>query len=304
MGGPTGVGKSAVALELALRLGGEIISVDSMQVYRGMDIGTAKPSAADRARVPHHLIDVVNVRQSFDAAEFVRHAQAAGGEVGSRGRVSLFCGGTGLYFKAYLYGLGHAPPANPVLRHELEATPMPALLDELQRRDPAGYRTVDKANRRRVVRALEVVRLTGRPFSEQRASWNAACAQPGRVPPIFFGLRRSPEDLRRRIDVRVDAMFAAGLIQETAELSQRGLAENPTAAQALGYRQVLAYLRGEQSRDDTIAEVKLRTRQYAKRQMTWFRFQPALEWIEVTPDDPPERVAARIQERYVERARG
>ncbi len=169
--GPTASGKSAVALALAEKVGGEIISVDSMQVYRGLDIGTAKPSAEERARVPHHLIDIVELTEPFDAARFVELARRAEADIRARQRVPIFCGGTGLYFKAYLEGLGSAPPSDSKLRAELEATPLHELLHELSQRDPVTYERIDRQNPRRVIRALEVIRLTGKPFSEQRAEW-------------------------------------------------------------------------------------------------------------------------------------
>ena len=159
--GPTAAGKSEIALMLAERVGGEIISVDSMQVYRGLDIGTAKPSPADRARVPHHLIDVCDLPEAFDAAQFVRRARQAAAEIQDRGRTPVFCGGTGLYFKAYLEGLGAAPATQALLRAEIEATPLEMLLAELRERDPATFETIDQQNPRRVVRAIEVIRLTG-----------------------------------------------------------------------------------------------------------------------------------------------
>jgi tRNA dimethylallyltransferase len=265
-----------------------------------MDIGTAKPSPADRARVPHHLIDVVDLTASFDAAAFVRLAEAALASASGRGRTSIFCGGTGLYFKAYLLGIGQAPAADPALRAELELKPLPELLQELERTDPALFLRIDRNNRRRVVRAIEVARLTGRPFSEQRADWAEPRIEQDQPKAILFGLTRGLEDLRRRIDERVDAMFNQGLVEEVKELMARGLADNPTASQALGYRQVLTYLQGaERSMDKLISEVKQKTRQYAKRQMTWFRNQAELEWFQVAPDEPAGSVAARIHERYV-----
>ncbi|HWY32553.1 MAG TPA: tRNA (adenosine(37)-N6)-dimethylallyltransferase MiaA, partial [Candidatus Acidoferrum sp.] len=169
--GPTAAGKSEIALVLAERIGGEIISVDSMQVYRGLDIGTAKPSPVDRARVLHHMIDVCDLRETFDAAQFVRRARLAVAEIQGRGRTPVFCGGTGLYFKAYLEGLGAAPATQAPLRAEIEATPLEDLLAELRDRDPVTFETVDKQNPRRIVRAIEVIRLTGKPFSAQRAEW-------------------------------------------------------------------------------------------------------------------------------------
>jgi tRNA dimethylallyltransferase len=288
LAGPTAAGKSAVALELAQRIGGEIISVDSMQVYRGLDIGTAKPSQADLKRVPHHLIDVVDLNQSFDAATFARLASAAVAQIHSRGRVPIFCGGTGLYFNAYLHGLGPAPPADPGLRAELEAMPISQLLAELEKSDPLTFERIDRKNQRRVVRALEVIRLTGKPFSIQRPHWpDCAPTTPGR----FIGLTRSPGQLQARIAKRVDEMFAQGLIAETRALMERGLEQNQTAMQALGYRQAVEHLRGQRGLAETIDLVKIRTRQFAKRQLTWFRRQMRLEWISL--DGPAPSAAAQ-----------
>jgi tRNA dimethylallyltransferase len=295
LAGPTAVGKSEVALLLAERLGGEIISVDSMQVYRGLDIGTAKPSAADRARVPHHLLDVVELTESFDAAKFAVVARAAIRRIQERGRIPILCGGTGLYFKALLDGLGEAPPADPALRMELEAAPLADLLHELAERDSATFERIDRQNPRRVIRALEVIRLTGKPFSEQRANWPVGeASHTMHLAPRFFALSRSSEDLRRRIDTRVDQMFDCGLVTETRALLQRGLDQNKTAMQAIGYRQTVEHLRGERPLAETIALVKTRTRQFARRQMTWFRRQLPAAWIEVGAGDQMEEVAARM----------
>jgi tRNA dimethylallyltransferase len=299
--GPTAVGKSEIALRLAGQQGGEIISADSMQVYRGLDIGTAKPSPADRARVPHHLIDICDLTESFDAAQFARLAHRAVTEIQSRGRVPIFCGGTGLYFKAFIDGLGEAPPADTKLRAELEAMPLENLLAELCERDPAAYEKIDKKNPRRVIRAVEVIRLTGKPFSTQRADWDARHASrlaaskqsEDGITHHFYCFTRQPADLHARINARVDAMFARGLVDETRKLLKRGLAENKTAMQAIGYRQVVDYLRGEPRKlsglPETIELVKIRTRQFAKRQLTWFHRQLDPEWIELKPDDSPEK---------------
>ncbi|MGD0815387.1 MAG: tRNA (adenosine(37)-N6)-dimethylallyltransferase MiaA [Verrucomicrobiota bacterium] len=292
LAGPTAAGKSALAIELAERIGGEIISVDSMQVYRGLDIGTAKPSPAQLQRVPHHLIDVVGLDESFDAARFIALAGAALAGIRSRGRVPIFCGGTGLYFKAFLEGLGAAPSSNPKIRAELESTPLEILLTELRQRDPAMFDKVDRQNPRRVIRALEVIRITGRPYSEQRGGWQAG---PPAVPGRFIGLTRPAGELSDRIRRRVDEMFAGGLVAETEALLRRGLAENPTALQALGYRQVVEHLRGERPLAETIELVKIRTRQYAKRQLTWFRRQLRLDWIPLEGQTPAS--VAQIEEK-------
>jgi tRNA dimethylallyltransferase len=291
--GPTAVGKSAIALQLAERLGGEIISVDSMQVYRGMDIGTAKPPLVDRARVPHHLIDVVEVTEPFDAAQFVARARLAVAEIRSRGRLPILCGGTGLYFKVFLEGLDEAPPADAALRAVLKSTPLPDLLRELAERDPATYERIDRQNPRRVIRALEVTRLTGRPFSAQRAEWTHASRFTFHAA-AGFGFARSPVDLHQRISARIEAMFRQGWVAETEQLLQRGLAQNQTAMQALGYRQIAEHLQGERSLAETVELVKLRTRQFAKRQMTWFRRQLQLTWINLEPQCSAEAVVKAI----------
>ena len=340
LAGPTAAGKSEIALRLAEQLGGEIISADSMQVYRGLDIGTAKPSPADRARVPHHLIDILDLTESFDAAQFARLAHRAVAEIQSRGRVPIFCGGTGLYFKAFLEGLGETPPADAKLRAELEATPLEKLLDELRERDPATYEKIDRQNPRRVIRAVEVIRLTGKPFSAQQSRWDGSfpgsrsadipvCGFTGHSCPVSGGtdavspppglvtgkspepadknvcptsiivFNRSTEDLHARINARVDTMFQRGLVDETRELLKHGLEQNKTAMQAIGYRQVVEHLRGERSLAETIELVKIRTRQFAKRQLTWFRAQKNLEWIELKPDESLEKCAQTIAEAFL-----
>ncbi len=293
LAGPTASGKSAVALALASQLGGEIISVDSMQVYRGLDVGTAKPSSAERHQVPHHLIDVANLNESFDAARFHELANQALIEISSRGRIPILCGGTGLYFNVWMGGLGSAPAPNPQLRAELEAKPLAELLEELARMDFITFNEIDTANRRRVVRAVEVIRLTGIPFSQQRARWgDVPIAIQGRC----FGLARERDDLHQRIHRRVDDMFARGLVGETQRLLAQGLDQNRTAMQAIGYRQVVEHLRGERGLRETIELVKTRTRQFAKRQLTWFRGQMDLNWVPVARDEAPERTVDRLLE--------
>ena len=291
--GPTAVGKSAVALALAEQIGGEIISVDSMQVYRGLDIGTAKPTAKERTQMPHHLIDVCDLRESFDAAQFVRLAQSAAETIQGRGRTPVFCGGTGLYFKAYLEGLGEAPPSDEKLRAELEAMPLDQLLAELRERDPMTFEKIDQKNPRRVIRAVEVIRLTGQKFSKQRAAWQSASGIAHHASRLVC-LMRTPDDLRSRINLRVDEMFAQGLVDETRRLLNHGLAENQTAMQAIGYRQAVEHLRGERGVDETIELVKIRTRQFAKRQLTWFRRHGNCRWLELKPDESAEEAKNRL----------
>ena len=297
--GPTAVGKSEIALALAEKIGGEIISVDSMQVYRGLDIGTAKPDAATQKRIPHHLIDVCDLTEPFDAAKFVQLATKAVAEIQSRERAprtrAIFCGGTGLYFKAFLEGIGEAPPADAKLRAELEATPLAELLAELRERDPVAHDAIDKQNPRRVIRALEVIRLTGKPFSSQRSDWTTQPATGNTRARALHLFTRSAADLRRRIDSRVDEMFRRGLVEETRELLKHGLAENKTAMQAIGYRQVVEHLRGERSLAQTIELVKIRTRQFAKRQLTWYRRHGNCQWIELKLDETAAEILARVK---------
>lgn len=293
--GPTATGKSQVALHLAQQLGGEIISVDSMQVYRGMDIGTAKPSRQDRTLVPHHLIDIVDLRESFNAARFVGLARSALESIRGRGRLPILCGGTGLYLKSLLEGLGASPPGDSELRSQLEQMSLPELLAELLQRDPLTYHQIDRQNPRRVIRALEVCRITGQPYSRLRAAWSNASRAPEQG--LIFCLAREASDLRNRIDVRVDRMFQDGLVAETRALLQGGLAGNRTAQQALGYRQVIEYLQDARSLQETVELIKIRTRQFAKRQMTWFRRQLPVQWLQIAAGQAPEQIAAAICER-------
>jgi tRNA dimethylallyltransferase len=296
LAGPTAVGKSEVAFILAERLNGEIVSVDSMQVYRGLDIGTAKPSAAQRRQVPHHLLDIVELNESFDAAKFVRLACEAVTQIQARGKVPILCGGTGLYFKAFLDGLGEAPGPQTELRRELEATPLPDLLRELEQRDPATLARIDRHNPRRVIRAIEVIRLSGKPYSSQRAAWDSGRRQTATAgASCFFAISRENAELRERIEARVERMFSLGLVAEVEQLLPRGLAENRTALQAIGYRQVVDYLRGDRSLSETKALVKQRTGQYAKRQRTWLRRHLPAIWIPCGAHDTMADVAERIQ---------
>ena len=277
--GATASGKSALAMHLAKRLGGEIISVDSMQVYCGLNIGTAKPSSEEQAEVPHHLIDVAQLSEAFDAAQFVRLAKSASESISSRGRIPIFCGGTGLYFRALMEGLGNSPPSDELLRDELSLLPFESLVAELKIKDPKAAKQIDLKNPRRVLRAVEVIRLTGRPYSEQRIGWDKL----KRAPENLFCINREVDVLNQRIHKRVDEMFSLGLIEETQILIKRGLRDNRNACQALGYRQVLDLLDGELSLESVVDKVKIKTRQFAKRQRSWFRNQmqcDLLDWPE------------------------
>ena len=294
LAGSTAVGKSEVAMALAELVDGEIISVDSMQVYRGMDIGTAKPSPADQRRVRHHLIDVADISEPFDAAAFCRGAEAALAEIRGRGRTPIFCGGTGLYYKAWLEGLGTAPPRDLQLRANLQATGLGELLEELRRSDPVTYERIDRQNPRRVIRAVEVIRLTGKPFSEQRSDWGSA-SQEGKSRFPFFFLRRPVELLWERIHRRVDAMMEAGWLEETRQLVARGLEKNPNALQAIGYRDLIAHLRDGVPLGETVERIKIHTRQFARRQRIWFQGQSDALPVDLDSGETVTSVAARVR---------
>ena len=275
--GPTASGKSALAEALAERCGGEIVSCDSMQIYRGMDIGTAKPDAATRARVPYHLLDIADPTDDFSAMDYRAAAEAAVQDILHRGRLPVFCGGTGLYLDTFLRGDGGAPAADPALRAallaEAETGGADALYAELTRVDPAAAAVIHKNNLRRVVRALELYRATGIPKSE----WDRrAAAMPPRYDAAVLCLTFCDRSrLYRRIDARVDAMMAAGLLDEVRRLAAAGVFERSrTAAAAIGYKELLPCLAGGVAVEEAVAAVKQATRRYAKRQITWFSARP------------------------------
>ena len=278
--GATASGKSALAMRLANTLGGEIISVDSMQVYCGLNIGTAKPSAQEQNEIQHHLIDVAQLSEAFDAAQFVSLAQQALKLIWKRGRVPIFCGGTGLYFRALIEGLGESPPGDESLRDELAQMPIESLVTELSIKDPEAAKQVDLKNSRRLLRAIEVIRLTGRPYSEQRIGWNNV----DKAPQNLFCISRDVDVLNQRIHKRVDEMFNQGLVEETQTLIKKGLRNNRNACQALGYRQVLDLLDGKLDLENVVHQVKTKTRQFAKRQRSWFRNQMKCKFLE-WPDE-------------------
>jgi tRNA dimethylallyltransferase len=293
--GPTASGKSAVGIELATRIGAEIISLDSMAVYRGMDIGTAKPSAAERTIVPHHLIDIVEPWEDFSVAQYLDRAQEAVAAIQSRGRQPLFVGGTPLYLKALLRGLFSGPAADWIFRSELAEVARQEGSAELHRRlaaiDPVAAAKLHPNDTRRLIRALEVFQRTGRPISEQQQQFDEP---PSADHPPVFVLDWPRDQLHRRIDKRVDAMFAAGLVEEVRGLLAMDRPLSRTAAQAVGYREVVAHLKGESDLATTIDLVKRHTRQFAKRQLTWFRSLPECRWVPVGDSFDPGGVAERI----------
>lgn len=285
--GPTAVGKTRLALALAERVPLEIVSADSRTVYRGMDIATAKPTPAERARVPHHLLDVAEPDQPYSLAMYQAAALAAIADIIQRGRLPLLVGGAGLYVSAVCDGLmlPDVPP-DPELRDTLEARARQdgwqALQPLLRAVDPTSADRIDPRNVRRVIRALEVHHVTGRPFS----SWQTPGPSP--VEAIRVGLALERERLRDRIDARIDSWLAGGLIDEVRALLERGYAPDLPSMSGLGYREIAAYVRGEISLDDARDRMRIATHQYAKRQMIWFRRDPRITWFDgdrVTVDD-------------------
>ena len=277
--GPTASGKSALALAIARAAGDvEIVSLDSMQVYRGLDIGTAKPTAAERAEVVHHLVDVADPAEEWSVRRTQQGAREAITAIEARGRRALLVGGTGLYVRAVVDELT-IPPTDPAVRAAIDAEAardLGAAYARLTHADPAAAARMEPGNRRRIVRALEVIELTGRPFS----SFGPGIDDygPPAIDVTLLGVAVEPADLARRIEVRFAAMRAAGLVDEVRALADRPLSR--TAREAIGYREVLAHLAGEMSLDDALDAAVRRTRRFARRQRVWFRRDPRIQWIE------------------------
>lgn len=281
--GPTGSGKSALALEIASRLNGEIVAMDSMTVYRGLDIGTAKPTAAERQRVPHHLIDVLDPWEAGNVAWWLDLARGAVQDIEARGRLAMLVGGTPLYLKAVLFGLFKAPPADAAVRQRLEAIAEhdgeAALHERLRRVDPAAAARLHPNDRRRLIRALEVHELTGRPLSEQQREWTRPTDSARSPEVVCLDLPRA--ELYARIDERVLAMLDAGWLDEAKRVRELPRPLSREAAAAVGYRDLWRFLDGRQDWPKTVASIQQQTRNYAKRQLTWFRHLPFCRFLTV-----------------------
>ena len=275
--GPTGSGKSELAVRLARRVGAEIIGCDSMQVYRGMDIGTAKPSRALRAEIPHHAIDVTDPDDPMSAGRYAELARAAAHEILARGRRVILCGGTGLYARAFAGGLVSSLPSDPALRSELEARSTESLRAELEQVDPDAARRIAPADRVRTVRALELHRLGGAPASELREA-HAFADRPFDVE--WLALDPGREALAERIAERVDAMLRAGFPDEVRALRAAGYGPELGSMQAIGYREIGLVLEGRLAQAELRDAIVHATRRYAKRQRTWFRKEPGVRWVE------------------------
>jgi tRNA dimethylallyltransferase len=279
--GPTAVGKTAVGLRVAEQIGAEIISADSAAVYCGMDIGTAKPTPEERARVPVHLIDVADPDEPFTAAKFRELALEAIREIRARGKRVLIVGGTGLYLRVLLHGFSLAPPpSDPELRRHLqaqaEAQGLNALYERLKAVDPPAAARIHPNDAVRIIRALEVYEMTGKPIS----AWQRRAES--ELPALKFGLTMPRPMLYRRIDERVDQMMAQGFLQEVQNLLSKGYNKDLPALKGLGYRHLIAYLRGEMGLEEAVRQWKRDTRHFAKRQMTWFRREPGVIWIDAS----------------------
>lgn len=290
LGAPTAAGKSAVALDLARAFDLELVSADAMQVYRGMDIGTAKPALAERAEVPHHVIDVVDPDTAFSVADWVAHAEDAIALVLARGKAPLVVGGTGFYLRALSQGLPRVPRADPDVQEELweihRRDGLAPLQRELAEAAPEDAARAQR-NPRRVVRALEILRRTGQPPSA--FGWTEPAFTIDQV-----ALIPDMEDLRPRILARTERMFAAGLVEEVRTLLEK-YPEQPTAMQAIGYKEVVEHVRGRASLDEAMAAVTLATAQYAKRQRTWFRKEPDARRFEALASDVIDELSAWLR---------
>jgi tRNA dimethylallyltransferase len=293
--GCTAGGKTAVSLDLSHRLEAEILSVDSMQVYRRMDIGTAKPSPAELARVPHHMIDVAEPAESFSVARFVEMADRVIAEAAGRGRPVLALAGTPLYLMGLMYGMFEGPSADAAfragLRQRADSEGTAALHADLARVDGEAASRIHPNDYKRIERALEVWHVTGRRLSEQQQQWSAKAM---RYPAIVVGIRREKDDASRRINARVKEMIEAGLVDEVRSLlaAPAGLSEQ--ARQALGYAQIIAHLQGRMTLAEAVEQIKIHTRRFAKHQRTWFRKFTATQWLDVRPDESTASISERL----------
>ncbi len=293
--GPTAIGKSRIGIEIAKILHTEILTADSCQVYRGMDIGTDKPRLPERQGVPHRLIDLVAPDQSFNVGDYRRHALQEISRLHSQGLLPLVVGGTGLYIRGLLRGLCPGPPANWSLRDALtqEATERgwSFLHEKLQQVDPDLARRLHPNDQPKVLRALEVYQTLGIPFSKVQQQHQF---QETPYPFLLIGLTMERQTLYRRIETRVEWEIEKGLVPETHQLMQQGYSRNLGSMKGLGYRQISGYLAGEYSYEEAVRRLKRDTRHFAKRQMTWFRKEPAIQWITLEESDIPAQAAQRI----------
>ncbi len=286
--GPTASGKTALALSLAERLGAEILSVDSMQVYRHMDIGTAKPKPDEQARVKHHLIDLIDPTETFAVSRFVEMADAIIADARARRIPLIITGGTPMYYKALFEGLFEGPGADDAIRAKLNEQPLDLLHARLATIDPAAALRIHVNDRRRLVRALEVYELTEKPISSFQSDWESGTL---RHTARWFGLMWEKDELNRRINARVKLMMQSGWLDETRALLERFDTLSQTASEATGYHELILHLQGQMPLDDAIEQIKIATRQLARRQMKWFRRWGQVRWLDGT-QSPQELASA------------
>lgn len=300
LAGPTGCGKSAFAMQLAETVGAEIISADAVQIYRGMDIGTSKASAEDRLKVPHHLLDIRNITETFNVVDFYYEARHCCQLVNSRDNVPLIVGGSGFYLHSLMYGPPSGPPSVPELRKQLEddmaALGPTVLFERLRQFDPQYASTITPHDKQKIIRGLEIITLTGKKVS--KLSWKARIKPQGYDFRCWF-LHRPREHLYKMIDERCERMLANGFLEEVVNLAKEGLRSNPTASQAIGYRQALDFLETQRTHDDYckfVEQFKQASRNYAKKQFTWFRREPLFRWLDLDLHDPEVAIDIIMQD--------
>ena len=284
--GPTGIGKTTLSIHLAEHFGGEIVGADSMQIYRHMDIGTAKPTPAERARIPHHMIDTADPDDAYDAARYSAEARQCIDQIHDRGKLPFVVGGTGLYIRALLHGLCDAQPADPIIRERLRAKASDdggkALYDRLKACDPSTARRIHPNDTYRIIRSLEIFEVTGKPMSAYQHRHQFA-ENPFHV--LKIGLHMDREALYERIDFRVEQMITDGLLFEVSRLLQMGYGPDLKPMQSLGYRHMVDYISNNIEWEEAVRTMKRDTRRYAKRQLTWFRADGAIQWHGLWQED-------------------
>ena len=296
--GPTASGKTALAVELAKELNGEVVSCDSMQVYKRMDIGTAKPTAEEMQGIPHHMLDVAQAWEDFSVSRYCNQAAPIVDDIIAQGKTAIIAGGTGLYMDSLIRGNNFAPFPSTGVREALEARAeaegIQPLLEELAQVDPESTGRLHPSDRKRIIRALEVYRETGITITEHNRRTREV---PPKYRPVWLGLDFSDRAaLYRRIDRRVERMLEAGLLDEIRSLLESGIPETCTAMQAIGYKEFLPVLRGERGLCDAAAEVCQSSRRYAKRQLTWFRRNPNMHWIAREEDGAPDEIIRQARQ--------
>jgi tRNA dimethylallyltransferase len=298
--GPTASGKSKLAIKIAQRLKTEIISADSRQIFKELTVGTAKPDEEDLKKIKHHFINQISLSEQYDVGKFVKEAEKIINELHSLNKIPIVVGGSGLYISSLLYGIFEGPSADEEIRQSLEKElrekGLESLCQKLMEFDPETYAKIDKNNPRRVIRALEVYYLTGKPISQLQKEKQKT----PEFENLIFGLKWERQKLYERINQRVDQMIKAGLIDEVQNILKKFGKDVNVALQTVGYKEVIEFLNGEISYDDMIELIKRNTRRYAKRQLTWFRKDKNIQWIEIQSEDEFEEIAERIINKIVE----